>query len=156
MTAEQREALMLALHEQIEGGAAEYAAAIHDGPTPALTYPPNCGFSKAEAQALRRMEGDAAAESALRKVLAQAASDTVYYLLSMIDGTIDLSGDVECGCFVIVEGENPDDFLHSEFLATYWGWRDRRPDPGWKLDIYDDASGRDIADPGETTSGESP
>jgi hypothetical protein len=33
-----------------------------------------------------------------------------------------------------LEGEKEDVFLHDDFFESYWLWRKRRPDPGWKLD----------------------
>ena len=26
---------------------------------------------------------------------------------------------------------------HDQFFESYWEWRERRPDPGWKLDTYE-------------------
>jgi hypothetical protein len=27
--------------------------------------------------------------------------------------------------------------LHDGFYESYWAWRRRRPNPGWRLDTYD-------------------
>ncbi len=57
----------------------------------------------------------------------------MFHLLSIADGIVDppdieqVSADDETAAEIM---------LHDGFYESYWTWRRRRPDPGWRLDTY--------------------
>jgi len=139
----QREALFVDVHREIEVAAHRAAEAITGlRAVPDLAYPPNGGLTPQEANALRDHGADREAVSAIRKIIADAAAGPMFAFLSMLDGVADPSA---CGgpwgSFHIVaatEMEREHLMLHDVLFDTYWLWRDRRPDPGWRLDTFAD------------------
>jgi hypothetical protein len=127
-----RHALFNELHRSVERSAATAVEQLVAG-TPELTYPPNHGFSADEAAALASIRKTAAMESALRKLIASAAATPVFDLLCLADGVADAASlaDVQDADSMAVEL-----MLHDGFYESYWAWRRRRPDPGWRLDTY--------------------
>jgi len=127
-----RHALFHELHRTIEESASVTAEQLIRGSCD-LTYPPNCGLSADETVALQSLPGTPALDSALRKVIADAAAYPMFHLLSLVDGVADppsigdLGGDDQTA---------KDLLLHDGFYESYWAWRRRRPDPGWQLDTY--------------------
>jgi hypothetical protein len=142
LSPKQRQALFVELHKEIERSAAQTAATLVGGVTEySPTYPPNGGLSDSERQALARLPKDPAAQSALRKIVADAIATTVFNFFTLVDGAADPEQyDEHWPGFQLSPNslEQPEDsFLHNDFHETYWVWRSRRPDPGWKLDIYE-------------------
>ncbi len=127
-----RHALFHEMHRTIEETATVTASNLMRGAYD-LTYPPNCGLLPDEAVALQSLMKSPAMESALRKVLADAAAYPMFHLLSIADGVADPPD---------IESVSADDqtaaemMLHDGFYESYWAWRRRRPDPGWRLDTY--------------------
>jgi hypothetical protein len=129
-----RHTLFHELHRSIEESASVAAGHLSRGSYD-LTYPPNCGLSADEVAALQALPKSAALESALRKVIADAAAYPLFHLLSLADGVADppIITDVP------KDGHATADLmLHDGFNESYWDWRQRRPDPGWRLDTYTD------------------
>ena len=125
-----RHALFQEMHRAIEETATVTARNLMRG-TSELTYPPNCGFSPDETSALQSLKNTPAMERAIRKVIADAAAYPIFHLLSIADGVADQPE---------IDGVSAEDktavelMLHDGFYESYWAWRRRRPDPGWRLD----------------------
>jgi hypothetical protein len=141
MTEQEKEALFIEVHRAIEEAAASTAAALRNQDI-GLSYPPNAGLSPAEQQALASLPATPDAESALRKVIADAAAAPLFRLFSLLDGVGDPT-DYE-GLWLGLslktpseQDQEPEIMLHDEFFESYWMWREKRPDPGWRLDDYD-------------------
>lgn len=129
-----RHALFHELHRTIEESATHAVRKLMEG-VPELTYPPNNGFESDELQALESLPRTSALESALRKIVADAAASPLFHLMSLADGVADFPElkDIRKGDQLAVEI-----MLHDGFYESYWAWRRRRPDPGWKLDNWED------------------
>ncbi|HYF39826.1 MAG TPA: hypothetical protein VD930_09070 [Gemmatimonadales bacterium] len=137
---QEKAALFTEVHRAIEEAAASAAAAVRSQEVQ-LSYPPNAGFSPAEQRALASFPAAPEAESALRKIIADAASVPLFRLFCLFDavGAPEDYEDVWLGLSLNTpddDDEEPDTMLHDEFFDSYWKWRERRPDPGWKLDTY--------------------
>lgn len=141
MTEQEKEALFIEVHRYIEDAATSTAAALRAGRV-GILYPPNGGLTDAEQAALESLKVTPDLESALRKVIADAASSPLFHLFCLLDGvgTPHQHGEEWVGLALsrMTEDEEPSNFLHDEFNDTYWTWRAVRPDPGWKLDTYED------------------
>ena len=133
----QMDALMLDVHRGIEDAARHATnALVADAKVPRLSYPPNGGLSDQERVALTGLADTPVTVSGLRKLIADAIAGSFFTFFNLLDGTGDpmhLHGDDWPG-FELVEAENGGQMLHEYFFETYWAWRDRRPDPGWRLD----------------------
>lgn len=135
---------MLTLHQKIEEYAATIADKLKQGETNyLLSYPPNCGFTHEELQALDKLRDDDPLRSALIKILADNSAGVLFELLNLVDGTTD--PDEELGNWTgvaIVDSdesiEENEEMLHDNFYATYWDWKDIRPDTSWTLDNYEE------------------
>lgn len=107
-----------------------------------LFYPPDCGLNEAENAAIASIDwGNNALQSALRKILANNSASVLFDLFNIIDGISEPDEDWT-GVHIIdntAENETENrDFLHDEFMATYWDWRTKRTETAWKLDTYGD------------------
>lgn len=142
MTEKQRTALMTDLHRQIESAAVRAAQAIVGSQeTPHLTYPPNGGLTPVERAALTSLTRSPALDSALRRVVADAAADAIFHLFCLLDGVADPINYTGTWMPLPVGKGNADGgMLHDEFMGSYWEWRSQRPDAGWRLDNFEDAS----------------
>ena len=125
-------ALFHEMHRTIEETATVAAKNLMRGASD-LTYPPNCGLSDEENSALQSLNKTSVMESALRKVIADAAAYPIFHLLSIADGVADPPDIDEA-----TEGDQTavETMLHDGFYESYWAWRRRRPDPGWRLDTH--------------------
>jgi hypothetical protein len=136
----QLDALFIEVHRAIEDSA-RYATnpLVPDGKLPRLTYPPNGGLSDEEREALAGLASRPEVVSGLRKLIADAIASPMFTFLNLLDGTGDplhLTADDWPG-FELIETETGEQMLHEHFFESYWAWRARRPDPGWRLDNYD-------------------
>jgi hypothetical protein len=143
LTEAQRLALFLELHRSMEEAATEAAGSLVGLELPELHYPPNHGFTPAEAAALERIGSGGDLESALRKVIASAAYRPLIDLFRLIDGVMDPHDYAGAWpCFRLEPGAEDEQeeppFFYYELPETYWAWRERRPDPGWRLDTWGD------------------
>lgn len=136
----QLDALMLEVHQAIEDSARIATGSLTpEGRPPHLAYPPNGGLSDEESVALSGLAENPHVVSGLRKVIADAIATPFFRFLNLLDGTGDplhLKDDDWPG-FELVEAENGQQMLHDYFFESYWAWRERRPDPGWRLDNYE-------------------
>jgi hypothetical protein len=154
LTKSQQESLLLAMHQFIEETAESAASQLISGCPPTLNYPPNSGFTTAEGNALSRIPLVSGMESGLRKTIASAAALPLFRLLSILDGIEDppFAAPGEAGRYWLgakIEPNRCDDeaeataereslgLLHNQFYDSYWTWRDKRSDPGWKLDTHE-------------------
>ena len=128
-----RHSLFNELHRSVEQTATTSVEGLMAG-GPSLAYPPNHGFSPDEETALASIPKTPAMERALRKMVASAAATTIFDLLCLIDGVADAPpvDDV-----VDSDATAVDLMLHDGFYESYWAWRRRRSDPGWRLDTYE-------------------
>ena len=143
LTKEQRTTLLVAIHREIERNADATARELaREGGEVELSYPPNSSFSEEEAAALQLLPKSKEMVSALRKVIASATAESFFSFFCVLDGVADPDEEqVDWPSFEISpieEEEDGDDLLHDDFFGTYWIWRYRRPDPGWKLDDIDE------------------
>lgn len=128
-----RHALFNELHRSVERSAAVAVEQLMTG-VPDLAYPPNHGFSPDEQTALASIPKTAEMWSALRKLIASTAATPIFDLLCLLDGVTDAEQpeDVQDADAMATEL-----MLHDGFYESYWAWRRRRPDPGWRLDTYE-------------------
>lgn len=129
-----RHVLFNELHRLIERSATAAAEQMMAG-TPELVYPPNHGFSSDEQAALASLAKTPELESACRKLIASASAATIFDLLCLADGVSDPAplADIQAG-----DSTATNLMLHDGFFESYWAWRRRRSDPGWRLDTFDE------------------
>ncbi|MCX2763124.1 hypothetical protein [Aquimarina muelleri] len=134
---------LLSANQKIEENA-EYVSdrLVNGGEMDFVTYPPNCGFTQEENLSLEKLKNDPNLKSALRKILADNSASVLFDLFNIIDGTSEPDekfGEWTEICFVDKTDELAEDlyFLHDKLGSAYWGWRELRPDKGWKPDIYE-------------------
>ncbi|WP_035557449.1 hypothetical protein [Hymenobacter sp. IS2118] len=137
LSEENQRTLLIAANQAVEEYASYSANSLFKGAGVEIAYPPNGGFTPEEAEALKLLQGNAVVRSALRKVLADCAAGVVFDLFNMIDGTTEPK---QGGWSQVMLGDKPADwedqgFLHDEFFAAYWDWRDIRPVGNWRLDL---------------------
>ena len=128
-----RHALFHEMHRSIEESATHSVRQLMEG-VPELTYPPNHGFKKDELEALEALPRTPALERALRKIVADAVAHPLFHILSLADGVADFP---ELKDVRKVDQLATEIRLHDGFYESYWAWQRRRPDPGWRLDVYD-------------------
>jgi hypothetical protein len=144
LTEIQRRALLLDMHRSIEEVSTKVASQLVSSTRPTLVYPPNAGLNSAEAQAVGQLKAIPGLESALRKIIASAASEPLYHLVCILDGIGDpsnfegpwLGARIEPVSDVSDEAQEDVEPLRYDFYDFYWEWRKRRPDPGWRLDEW--------------------
>jgi hypothetical protein len=150
MSDKQRNALLIELHKAIEESATRTADALRPGQIgdlfhpsfggSALGYPPNSGVTDAEREAVDGIAASPEAVSALRKIVANAIADAFHEFFALIDAVADPADyDDFWPPIELREAEDSED-LHVLWLEGYWLWRERRPDPGWKLDAFEGPS----------------
>jgi hypothetical protein len=144
LTEAQRRALLLQMHRSIEEVAARVASELRSG-VASLSYPPNCGLTRDETRAIAELRSIAGLESALRKIVASAASFPLYHFICILDGIgdpADYDGEWLGARIDPVpldsDGSEENEPLRYEFFDSYWDWRKMRPEPGWRLDDLDD------------------
>ncbi len=127
-----RHVLFHEIHRSIEESATVAVEQLMAG-SPDLTYPPNHGLTPDEAAALESIPKTPEMERALRKVVASAAAGPLFRLFCLVDGVADPPVALE-----VEERDRLADLpLHDGLFESYWAWRRRRLDPGWKLDTYE-------------------
>lgn len=140
LTPQERIAFFNEIHKGIEHIAAKTARELRAGIIE-LAYPPNAGLSESEQTEITSFPINDDLESALRKIVANAASAPLFDLFCLLDGVADPEAyEGEWVGFELMkpsDDEEQAEMLHDAFFETYWGWRDRRPDRGWKLDVYE-------------------
>ena len=107
-----------------------------------IDYPSTGGFTESEKPELEKLEVNSDLKSALRKVLASNTADVFFSFLNIVDGTADPTieyGDWQDVMLVDFDEENDmDSMLHDDFYETYWDWKEKRPNPGWTLDLLEE------------------
>lgn len=127
-----RHALFHEIHRAIEESATATVRQLMSG-SPELSYPPNHGLSPDEIAALGSIKNTPEMQHALRKLIADAAAHPIFHLFSLAEGVVDppTLEDVQDR-----ERTAAEIMLHDGFYDSYWAWRRRRPDVGWRLDTY--------------------
>lgn len=138
-----KKSLLVSVHQLIEENASHTINELELKKTEQLiNYPSNGGLTESEKLELEQLEFNQTLKSALRKVFASNTADTFFAFLNIIDGTIDPTvefGEWEEVMLVDFNEENEiDTMLHDDFYGTYWDWKEKRTDPGWKLDLLDE------------------
>jgi hypothetical protein len=137
-----RNILLMELNKAIEDAAEAGAKDVLQQDFDNLAvYPPNGGYTYEEKVALRSIASVPNAESALRKVLANASASVIFNMLNWFDGTSDPESESWTGVTLVdsdTVGDPPYAMLHDDFYDKYWDWRETRGDKGWSLDMYDD------------------
>jgi hypothetical protein len=128
-----RHALFHEMHRCIEESAAVGLQGLM-ADKPDLAYPPNYGLLPDETDALRSIPKTAAMERALRKVIASATASPLFHLMCLADG---VAGAHVLRDVTTQERTAAEIMLHDGFYESYWAWRRRRPDPGWRLDTHE-------------------
>ena len=132
-----RRTFLVAANQSVEEYATAYADDLLRGQSIEPTYPPNGGFTSAEAEALKLLQGNKVLHSAVRKLLADCAAGVVFDLFNHIDGTTDPKQGEWTGVMLVDKPRDDEEyreFLHDDFFGTYWNWREIRPDKTWCLD----------------------
>jgi hypothetical protein len=137
-----RNALLLSLHKQIEESADAAAKAIFDGMPVSIVYPPNSGLTVDEEHALAQLKGNEPLMTGLRKLFASNTATVFFSFFNVVDGTAE--PDVNTGgwseVLLVDKPEEFDEdvqFLHDELFSTYWNWKAQRGDKGWSLDTLE-------------------
>ncbi len=138
-----KKSLLVSIHQLIEEYASHTANDLEYKRTKRLiNYPSNGGLTEAEKLELGQLEINPTLKSALRKVLASNSAGVFFSFLNIIDGTADPNIEFgEWGEVMLVdfdEENEMDSMLHDDFYGTYWDWKEKRPNPGWKLDLLDE------------------
>jgi len=144
LSEENLKTFLLCLHQVIEQQAEKTADQLSRADLMNLLfYPPNCGFTKQEEQALIQLEGNNNLTSALRKILADNSAAVVFELLNLFDGTA--APDDELGGWTgVILSDLEDDtleekeMLHDRFFESYNDWKKIRPEKEWKLELIKD------------------
>ncbi|WP_282050324.1 hypothetical protein [Maribacter aquivivus] len=138
-----KKTLLVSIHKLIEENASYTVNDLeHKRTNQLINYPSNGGLTELEKSELEKMELNSTLKSALRKVFASNTADVIFSFLNIIDGTSDPT--VEFGEWKEVmlvdfnDGNEMDSMLHDDFYETYWDWKEKRINPGWKLDLLDE------------------
>jgi hypothetical protein len=135
--------LMLEMHQDIEEYADQTVKEIFvKKEFDFLTYPPNCGLTDNEINELKKLADNSDLISGLRKIIADNSGGVLFNLFNLIDGTTNPKNDDnnEWTDLKLIDEEWDgkeeivDDWLHDKFYATYWDWKDIRPEKDWQLD----------------------
>jgi hypothetical protein len=136
------QALMIQVNADIEEAAQSAAHSLIDESFQGkISYPPNHGFSQEDLTALDALKVIPNLESALRKVIADAASYPIFRVFEYIDGIADPNNDAWLGIYLVerphedTDVEIEDTSYHDSISAHYWDWRRLRPTKEWKLDV---------------------
>lgn len=140
-----RGALLVEAHRVIEEVATSVAANLRAGRAEAASYPPNGGLTDTEREALSRLKLEGDSESALRKIVADAAAAVLFQIFCVVDGVADPESFRQGWPGLRIrqadESDAYDPFWHDDFLESYWVWRRARPNPGWRLDLLREDEG---------------
>jgi hypothetical protein len=132
-----RNTLFHEMHRTIEEAATTAARELMTGAAE-VAYPPNGGLLPDEIAALASIPRTPELESAPRKMLADAAAYPLFHLLCLADGVADPP---ELGPDFTADEAPAGLPLHDGLYESYWAWRRRRPDPGWRLDNFEGDAG---------------
>lgn len=139
---QQKQALFLEIHRAIEEATILAVDQAVSGQVTNLAYPPNGGLTEKEKSVLAKLSIDSNQKSALRKIIADAASFPIFRLMTLLDGVSDPEGyEGSWPGFLLQpkdDSEDSDSFLHDELDSAYWIWRKLRPTSDWKLDNLDE------------------
>ncbi|GGI56873.1 hypothetical protein [Winogradskyella haliclonae] len=138
-----KKTLLVSIHQSIEENASHTVNDLERKRINRLiNYPSNGGLTESEKTELEKLEINPTLKSALRKVFASNTADVFFSFLNIVDGTTDPNiefGEWEEVMLVDFDEENEmDSMLHDDFYGTYWDWKEKRPNPGWKLDLLDE------------------
>lgn len=130
LSEQNRKALLLTLHQDIQDHARRTAKAALNGQAEGLCYPPNVALRPEEVAALKRLREIPAIQPTLEKFIADAAASVIFGLFNYIDGTGDpaISASQWTGVALVDHGPAHDgkEFLHDAFFESYWEWHDAR------------------------------
>jgi len=125
-----QQALFFEMHKEIEQATA--VALNWFGPSQQgtnIAYPPGASLTAEEKLALKNLDLSQAAQSALKKLVADTASAPLFRLFTLMDGVADPgSGDLAPWPGVDF-AEKPlgsadeGDMLHDEFFASFWEYK---------------------------------
>lgn len=138
-----KKSLLVSVHQLIEESANHTVNDLENKRiNQIIDYPSNGGFTDSEKSELEKLEVNSNLKSALRKVLASNTADVFFSFLNIVDGTADPTieyGDWQDVMLVDFDEENEmDSMLHDDFYETYWDWKEKRPNPGWTLDLLEE------------------
>ncbi|EQA69901.1 hypothetical protein [Leptospira noguchii] len=102
----------------------------------ALSYPPNGDLSLDEEIALAKIKWSPPLQSALRKIFANAAANSIFSSLCLIDGIAVPNGEIgELKSITLQDAPEDDGFnqemLNHGFLEAYWDWCKIRRKKNW-------------------------
>ncbi|WP_420630431.1 hypothetical protein [Candidatus Leptofilum sp.] len=140
---QQKQALFVEIHKAIEEATVLAIERFSLGQEADLAYPPNGGLTEKEKSELTKLSINSNQKSALRKIIADAASYPIFRFLTLLDGVSDPEGyEGDWPGFTLQSKddnfEDSDTFLHDDMDSAYWEWRKIRPSSDWKLDNLDD------------------
>ena len=139
---QQKQVLFLEIHRAIEEATILAVDQVVSGQVTNMAYPPNGGLTDKEKFALGKLSIDSNQKSALRKIIADAASYPIFHFLTLMDGVSDPENyEADWPGFILQskdDFEDSDSFLHDELDSAYWTWRKLRSTSDWKLDNFDE------------------
>ncbi len=123
-----RKALLLEMHKAVADAAQVAMDSIGGDSKPSLSYPPGIELSTEEQDALTSLQLNAAARSALVKLVADACSYPVFHLCSLLDGVADpYVREVEGWAGGKLEPAGGDSLmLHDEFYESFWEYAESK------------------------------
>jgi hypothetical protein len=119
---------MLEVHQAIDASARELATGLGDGDAEVALLPPGGRLSPAEREQVAALAAQAAAaEPALRKLVADACASAFFRVFNVLDATGDpghYDGDwLPIELTMSDDGAAPQPMLHDEFTDTWWDWQ---------------------------------
>jgi hypothetical protein len=127
MNTEARRAVFAETHKAIHEAAEYVADVLVSSESPSLAYPPGIELSQDELQALSEIRVRAQSAEVLKKLIAEACSQPVFHLLSLLDGVTEPYV-IEVPEWIggSLETDENGLMLHDEFFDTYLDYEDNK------------------------------
>jgi hypothetical protein len=127
MNQEQRKALFAQVHSDIYELSKDLANDLIENKKAEPTYPPGIEVSMKEQELLQGLNIPTECSDVLQKIIADACSNSILSLLSLLDGVTDPYV-IEDPNWVggSIGGEENELMLHDQFYETYWEYDERK------------------------------
>ena len=117
-----KEQLLLEVHKSISESS---KSAISTLSNPEITYPVDVEFSENELIALKNLNLNDDAKSALNKIITDSCAYPIFHLCNLFDGVTEPEGIEEWyGVSLTQKDESDDTMLHDEFFESFNKYRD--------------------------------
>lgn len=121
-----REALFWEIHKAIDEAS---GSVVNELGAAELSYPPGVELTPEENAALAGLRLNDAAQSGLKKLVADACAWPLFHFFSLMDGVADPEAERNedwRGATIEKKGEGDDVMLHDELYETYWVYGERK------------------------------